>query len=171
MKLLQSEFGQFIAVLAVLWLFLEAALGLGVLRAPTDQGAQIAYFLLLISVSYNIVGLGKLIRRPGLSISTTLPESFFHDIKTALTDNDYKVLLHLESQRNELPIQTLVAVFGSYKGTKQELNSFTRRLVHLTSLGLITTVGGSEIAITETGLRYLSQTRQDPKYHHLVHPS
>src|SRR5215213_8462954 len=129
MRLLKSEFRNFIVVLGVLWFFLESAIGIGVLPLSIDINPRVLYYILLLSISYNIASLSNILNKLNSDTTSSLPENQHDNIRQSLTDNDYQVLQHLERQRNELPSQTFSAVFPK-KDKVTEFDSFTRRLVH-----------------------------------------
>jgi hypothetical protein len=168
MRLLESEFLRFLAVLGVLWLIIESALGIGVLPLSKDINPRILYYILLFSFSYNIASLLSIWIKHSSDVTPPHTNNQYETIRKALTDNDFKVLQHLERRQNELPSQTFSAVFPG-QSEITEFDPFTRRLVHLTSLGLINTIGSSEIEITVAGLEFLKEARQDPKYQHLLY--
>ncbi|HKH46446.1 MAG TPA: hypothetical protein VKM72_17430 [Thermoanaerobaculia bacterium] len=165
---------QFVVVFGVLWGFIEA-LNYFDIRPFGDTPRPLG-FILLLSLSANIMLASKFSQtkegeidqsKGGVISSGPLPEYDYSEVHKQLTDNDLRVILSLGHQRNTLPSQIFSRAFGSFNGSIEELDSFCRRLVLLTELGLIHTIGGSEVAITDQGLQFVTQTRADPKFGHL----
>lgn len=181
MRNFKTQVLSFIATFAVLWGFLESALALGVWQISQNPTERILYYLLFLSVSVNVTSLVHFLNKgsdaaaslpkAGADSSLPLSKDKYEIVRESISDNDFRVLLRLESQHNELSGQIFSAVFPNAK-IKDKFDYFTRRLIDLTLLGLICPIGGSEIAITKEGLSFVNLARQDndPKYQHILHP-
>lgn len=174
MRVLRSGIVHFVVVFGVLWGFIEALDYFDI--PPFGDTPRPLGFILLLSLSANVMLAskfsqtkeGEIDQGNGGVISSGPPQEYdYSEVHRQLTDNDLRVILSLGHQRNTLPSQIFSLAFGSFNGSIGELDSFCRRLVLLTELGMIHKIGGSEVAITDKGLQFATQTRTDPRFSHL----
>jgi hypothetical protein len=145
-------------LLALIFLILEAAFAATIFVLP--EGQRFAAFVIFVIVLASAAFLGfRLIQ--GETTASRPPD--YKALTGELTDNDVRVLNELACMHNTLPS----ILFDRSPDAPSDICKFTRRLVLLTQLGLVSTVGGSEVAITDASWKFLKKAKTDNRYDHI----
>jgi hypothetical protein len=143
-------------LIALIFLILEAAFGATIFAIPQNQRfwAFIIFAVILSAAAFIAFGLLRSASQPAV------PAMDYKALTRELTDNDVRVLAELGRMNNTMPMMLFACSPDKPAGT----DKFARRLVLLTEHQLVSTVGGSEVAITDDGRKFLRRAQADERY-------